>query len=160
MFAKPHSAKVAIVNDVGSSAAFCAPSMVKATSSFSTMRVPSRLPISMQSCHGTPMIHAIGAKTQPKSVSRLAGTNESVRSQQIMRAAKYPVDQRNQREEISIAATLIASPSPSLVPFDAAASTFSCFSSSMIGSDRRPASAESPSPAPASWPAGWSRAPS
>src|SRR2546422_8257440 len=35
-FAKPHSAKVAMVNERGSSAAFCGPSMENATNSFST----------------------------------------------------------------------------------------------------------------------------
>ena len=47
--AKPQSAKVAMVNDRGSSAALCGPSMEKATSSLSTMRVPSRFPMAAQS---------------------------------------------------------------------------------------------------------------
>ena len=39
------------------------------------MRVPSRFPICTQSCHGTPMMNATGAKTQPKICCRLVGNH-------------------------------------------------------------------------------------
>src|SRR5258708_29483484 len=73
-FAKPHSANVAIVIDLGSRT-FClikSPSAAYATNSLSTMRVPSRLPIVAASFHGTPILHATGEKTQPKTRSRLS----------------------------------------------------------------------------------------
>src|SRR5579884_802397 len=74
-FAKPQSAKVAMVNDRGSSEPLSAPSREKATSSFRTIRTPSRLPIVGQSRQGTPTSQATGASTQPNNCSRLAGTS-------------------------------------------------------------------------------------
>src|SRR3954453_9362709 len=59
--ANPHSANVAITNDRGSSAAFTLPRSTNATNSFSTMRVPRRLPTVAQSFHSTPKSHAMGA---------------------------------------------------------------------------------------------------
>src|SRR6186713_303160 len=56
-FAKPQSAKVAIVNDLGSSIGFSGPSCEYATNSLSTIRVPSRFPTVAASCHGTPSAH-------------------------------------------------------------------------------------------------------
>src|SRR4029077_13640344 len=65
-FANPHKANVAIVNDFGSSAALIGPSCEYATNSLRTMRVPSKLPMAGASFHGTPMLQATGASTQPK----------------------------------------------------------------------------------------------
>src|SRR5881296_2584075 len=66
--ANPHSAKVAMVNDTGSSCPRSGPRSLYAMNSFSTMRSPSRLPIVPLSCHGTPMTQAIGRKIQPSTV--------------------------------------------------------------------------------------------
>jgi len=71
--AKPHNANVAITYDRGSRDDFCAASMDKATNSFSTMRVPSRLPMAVQSLQGTPITQATGANNTPKILSRLLG---------------------------------------------------------------------------------------
>ena len=76
-FAKPHRANVAIVNDFGSIELFSCPSCEYATNSFSAIRVPSRSPIRGASCHGTPMLHATGANTQPKICDRLRCANPS-----------------------------------------------------------------------------------
>ena len=76
-FAKPQSANVAMVNERGSSAALIGPSIENATNSFSTMRVPSRVPITPQSRQGTPITQATGAKTTPKIFSRLDGNQVS-----------------------------------------------------------------------------------
>src|ERR1039457_2649565 len=65
-FAKPQSANVAIVKERGSSVPFIGPRNENATSSFSTVRTPSKLPMDLQSCQGTPIIQATGAKIQPK----------------------------------------------------------------------------------------------
>ena len=73
-FAKPQSANVAIVNDFGSSIGFSGPSCEYATNSLSAILVPSRLPMVGASRHGTPMLQATGAKTQPKIVGNLLGT--------------------------------------------------------------------------------------
>src|ERR1700683_2893618 len=73
-FAKQQSANVAIVKERGSSAAFIGPRKQKATSSLSTMRMPSRLSIARASCHGTPITHAIGEKSHPKICCREEGT--------------------------------------------------------------------------------------
>src|SRR5207245_2560346 len=75
--AKPHSANVAMVNERGSSVAFIGPRNENATSSLSTMRVPSRLPMLAQSRHGTPITQATGANTQPKICCRLEGNQAS-----------------------------------------------------------------------------------
>src|SRR2546429_6161559 len=77
MLAKPHSANVAIVKETGSSAGLMGPSCAYAMNSFSTMRVPSRLPMVPLSCHGTPITQAIGLKTQPSTVWMLAGNQPS-----------------------------------------------------------------------------------
>jgi len=65
-FANPHRANVAMVNERGSRLPRRGPSIEKATSSFSTIRVPNRLPIIGQSCQGMPISHAIGANKVPK----------------------------------------------------------------------------------------------
>jgi CNT family concentrative nucleoside transporter len=44
----------------------------------SAIRVPSRLPTTGASRHGTPMHHAMGANPQPKIISRLSGTGEGL----------------------------------------------------------------------------------
>src|SRR2546426_69437 len=58
--AKPHNAKVAMVNDTGSRLALRGPSWANAMNSFSTMRVPNSPAMVLVSCPGTPMTHAIG----------------------------------------------------------------------------------------------------
>src|SRR2546422_3721745 len=73
--ANPHSAKVAMVNDTGSSCPRSGPRSLYAMNSFSTMRSPSRLPIVPLSCHGTPMTQAIGRKIQPSTVWMLSGNH-------------------------------------------------------------------------------------
>ena len=130
--AKPQSAKVAMAKERGSSTAFCPPSMVKATNSFNTMRVPSRLPIAMQSCHGTPMIKAMGAKRTPRIFSRLAGNQAMPCAAKKLCAPPSNEFMRKMmaRNEISMAATFSAKPNPSLVPLAAASSTLLARSSS------------------------------
>ena len=93
-FANPQSANVAIVKERGSSASFIGPSMENATNSFSTMRVPSRVPITPQSCQGTPITQATGAKTAPKIPSRLSG-NQATSGEFRHNAIR----QRNQSQE-------------------------------------------------------------
>src|SRR5438445_2814730 len=66
--ANPHKAKVAIVNESGSSCPRSGPRSLYAMNSFSTMRSPSRLPMVPLSCQGTPMAQAIGRKIQPSTV--------------------------------------------------------------------------------------------
>src|SRR3989440_1833542 len=121
MLAKPHSANVAIVKETGSSAGFMGPSWAYAMNSFSTMRVPSRLPMVPLSCHGTPMTQAIGLKTQPSTVWMFSGNH-----------AAYPWTQPNTplpratsaMKETSMAITLSMRCSPSVVPRAAASTTF------------------------------------
>src|SRR2546426_970637 len=75
MFAKPHSANVAMVKDSGSSWGFRTARSLNAKNSLSTMRSPSRLPIVPESCHGTPIAKAIGRKTQPRIVWTFSGNH-------------------------------------------------------------------------------------
>src|SRR5713226_4886599 len=73
--ANPQSANVAIVKVRGSSVLLIAPSCWNATSSLITMRVPRRLPMAPHSFHGTPITHATGAKSQPKTCCKLDGNH-------------------------------------------------------------------------------------
>ena len=93
--AKPASANDAMVNERGSSCSFIGPSWAKAMNSFSTMRVPSRLPIVPLSCHGTPIAHAIGRKIQPSTVCRLAGNHSAL----AVNRREAAVEERHQRDE-------------------------------------------------------------
>ena len=51
------------------------PQALETTSSFVTMRKPSRLPIVWQSCHGIPINQATGENNQPKICSTLDGNH-------------------------------------------------------------------------------------
>src|SRR5688572_13777094 len=119
-FANPQSAKVAMVNERGSSESFSAPSCAKAMNSLSTMRVPSRLPIAAASRHGTPRLHATGANTQPKIICiDKPGTPIA-----LPRAPRIPLSRKiSATNEISMAPTFIARCRPSAVPRPAASIT-------------------------------------
>src|SRR5580704_14548656 len=107
-FANPHNANVAIVNERGSSVPFIGPSMENATSSLTTIRVPRRFPICTQSCHGTPMTNATGAKAQPKTCCRLVGNHITpCAPRKLWIPPKIPlVSAISARKAISIAPTL------------------------------------------------------
>ncbi len=65
-----------MVNERGSIVVLIGPSIENATSSFSTMRVPRRLPMIPQSRQGMPITQATGAKITPKIFSRLWGNQK------------------------------------------------------------------------------------
>ena len=109
-FAKPQRAKVAIVKERGSSDSLRPPSCANAMNSLSTMRVPSRLPTTAASFHGTPRLHATGANTQPKIICSDRPT-----------VPRMPLTRKiSATNEISIAPTFIARCRPSAVPRPAA----------------------------------------
>src|SRR5690554_2188232 len=73
--AKPHNANVVIVIVFGEmlEAATSSASFRYATNSLRTILVPSKEPIVVASVHSTPTIQAMGAKTQPNTISILKG---------------------------------------------------------------------------------------
>ena len=139
--AKPHSANVAMVNERGSSVAFIGPRNENATSSLSTMRVPSRLPMLAQSCHGTPITQATGANTQPKICCRLEGNQASpCGASQLCSPPRMPFENAiNAKKAISMAPTLMASCRPSVVPRAMAPRKFSSLCITSSGIFTRPA---------------------
>ena len=88
--------------------------------SFSTMRVPSRLPIVPASRHGTPRLQAIGANTQPSTICRL---NVGMPNQPPMPPIIAFSSAISAMNEINIAMTFIARCRPSPVPRPAASIT-------------------------------------
>src|ERR1017187_4454216 len=64
-----------MVNDRGSSCALSGPSCRNATNSFSTKRVPRRLPMVGASFHDTPISQASGAKTTAKICCMVPGSH-------------------------------------------------------------------------------------
>src|SRR5437879_5630844 len=121
MLANPHNANVAIVKETGSSVGRMGPSCAYAMNSFSTMRVPSRLPIVPLSCHGTPITHAMGLKTQPSTVWMFSGNHAAYPWTQ----PKAPLARATSAmKETSIAITLSMRCNPSVVPRAAASTRF------------------------------------
>ena len=111
--------------------------MENATNSFSTMRVPRRLPMIGQSRQGIPITQATGAKIAPKMLSRLCGNQDiPCPPSQLCTPPRMPFASAiRARKEISMAAIFSARWSPSVVPRAIAPrrfSSFSVFSSSSL----------------------------
>jgi hypothetical protein len=110
-----------MVKERGSSVSRSAPSCANAMNSFSTMRVPSRLPMAAASRHGTPRLHATGAKTQPKIIC----IESPGMPMTLPIAPRMPFRRKIMAtNEISIAPTFMARCRPSAVPRPAASITF------------------------------------
>ena len=121
MLAKPASANDAMVKERGSSCAFIWPRSAKAMNSFSTARSPSSPPMAALSFHGTPIAHANGRPTQPRTTWSCAGNqpaNPWIQPNSPLRRAMSAMN------EISIAITFSIRCSPSPVPRAAASTTF------------------------------------
>jgi hypothetical protein len=117
--ANPHTANTAIALERGSMSATTFCSSPNAISSLMTARVPSTLPTSGQSDHGTPIVHAIGANSQPSMRCSVSGSPPiSTSPSPLLTSATRAMN------TISMAPTLTASLSPSVVPLAAASSRF------------------------------------
>src|SRR5690554_5584893 len=123
--AKPHNANVAIVIVFGEmlEAATSSASFRYATNSLRTILVPSKEPIVVASLHSTPTIQAMGAKTQPNTISILNGAPSKLDNpDKSLIHPKKPLNiASNAMNANNIAPTFKASVKPTPAP-DAAAS--------------------------------------